>query len=95
MGFTDKVMKGFDDITKSVSDDVDKWKLDGKIEDCRREMDEIKKEMGNLIFTSYLNEEPVEEKFIAQCEKLEALVKQINEYDAQKKSGTHPPENNS
>ncbi|MCL1979225.1 MAG: hypothetical protein FWG60_03610 [Methanomassiliicoccaceae archaeon] len=89
MGFGDKVKKGFNDATRVGSDSLDKRRQDEKIGDYSREIEEIKKEMGNAIFVSYLRGDPVDERFVGQCERISALVGKMNDVDSKQRSGDY------
>jgi len=79
MGFADKVKKGLGDVTRVGSDDLDKRRQEEKAEKCAEEIAIIKKEIGDAIFISYAKGEPVDERFTGQCEKIKALIGQMNE----------------
>jgi uncharacterized protein with von Willebrand factor type A (vWA) domain len=78
MGFADKMKKGLSDATRVGSSDLDKRRQEESLSDVTREMDDIKREMGNMIFISHVRGEQVDERFLRYCKRLEELVGKLN-----------------
>ncbi|MCL2033051.1 MAG: hypothetical protein FWG96_07295 [Methanomassiliicoccaceae archaeon] len=87
MGSGDEAKEGLNDAVCAGSDDQDEKRRAEKIEEYSREMDEVKKEMRIAAYNSYSTGEPINEKLAGYCERINALMKKMNELGSKQKSG--------
>ena len=66
MGFLDKVKSSVEDIGKTVNSAIDNQKLDMKIREEQRNLEEISKEIGSIVAEAILSGQGFDETMIAE-----------------------------